>query len=473
MAQITNGFHPHPLPMVYDPPNRITVPLPTTVPAPPPAPGGKYYSVTKAQTIRMMQQQQHVQRNSRRLVAAGGVVEHCNEKPVTMDSRVAWFATNIPRSLERSGGAPGKKANEIVTQVTSFTSKDIFCGALRGWVEPNPTLIADGNERPQNASDSSGENTGSKRTQSRAGSLPPTVLQVIFSYHAPAVLDDTVVFVCRKWYFAVRQSCALQKVRFEFVFRHNYDGRGILYYLASRRRSPPSPGELIANPNAFNAACGLNPLVKVAAIPGIDSLRDRPQSTASSSSRALPPSPRSPRMAKFQPTLQSNYELTNLCSFGPSRFMTANVPYAWAGVDFQDFCVDITAYTFSVNSEINSPFPLSWELQGCAAMTPDEDACSDWKCCTWHVLHKHDLTVAPPMAESPSLTTDRNHQLVPPPCFSATQRTLSFTLEKHLWGPMRRVRIVQTSRNSEWGHSLPISGIELYGKLTRAPKPRV
>lgn len=123
-----------------------------------------------------------------------------------------------------------------------------------------------------------------------------------------------------------------------------------------------------------------------------------------------------------------------------ARFQTDKLPFSWVGIEFVGFTVVPTAYTIGTSSHPTDPYPKSWEFQATA------DTAADWDSCTWLCLDKQlDGTFVPGSLPESS----RTYVLVPCPNHRS----------------YRRFRILQTAVNSQWGHELSVSGLEVYGNL--------
>jgi hypothetical protein len=151
--------------------------------------------------------------------------------------------------------------------------------------------------------------------------------------------------------------------------------------------------------------------------------------------------------------------LSNVLSLGVTHFVTEPCPFAWVGIDFGRFTVRVRHYTIGTSigskgttaapSTQHVPFPTSWELQGCIRVA-DERERDDWSVCKWHVLDQQ--------IQSKRLCDSR----------SATFEVRPEVASR--WGAMQRLRLVQTARNSQWGHEFFVSGVEFYGSLFSRPE---
>ena len=139
------------------------------------------------------------------------------------------------------------------------------------------------------------------------------------------------------------------------------------------------------------------------------------------------------------------------------------------------------------------PFPVAWELQGCRAGREcggdvyDDKAWSDE--CRWHVLDRRDYSRASGGAHAKGAVSGGGCSDVPSSShsllagsdvypfavssFSVTGNgssglSATFAIDPEVvrrWGYFKRFRIVQTARNSAYGHALCVSGFEVYGSL--------
>lgn len=438
-----------PLQMLYDPPRRITVPEPRFEPVG--TVSGSYGpSSWRDRPDTFLQN------------------PHAVNRPATVDSAVPTFATNVAdrdvlvvrgrggdHFLRTSGskglahppppsflGGDGAGGSGFLVRSSVITSRLVHdpSFAQKGWVEPSAA----------NATRTSG-----RRFLADCGR---EVLMRVLDCLLPEELDCVAVFVCRSWHATIQSSRRLSFKRRMFVWSGEgpYDGRGILHYLGNRSRGPPKqsirnlmPRHLTTPTSAplLNPATGVNPAVIVMC------------------SRILRPVAPSSRDAA---ALGKSLNFTS--PGGPSLCVTENMPYSWVGVDFKKFRVMPTAYTigtlsFEAATQLGGtspPLPLQWELQGCRAVDCNGDPFSldYWVgLCSWHVLHRYEchpgeslFRYSPPPSGSPA-TSHLAHTFRIDP--SVAQK----------WGFFQRFRIVQTGRNSSWGHELAVSGFELYGGL--------
>ncbi|CUG86226.1 unnamed protein product [Bodo saltans] len=581
------AFVPQPTSMVYAPPNRIMVRVPTLVnkerikrlgsprlgsartfqvqrtgttvkviAAPPPpsllpskpvqdplssaAAASSFLKNTTTPTQQQTPPTHHAQ-GSRKLPAGtssakkgGRMVAHETNVTVTMDTAVPWFAVNVPRAASARATHTNGGASHATLCQHSLTSHDVYGGRVRGWVEPSPDNIAiveyggtttnsgAGSKFSTTATTVEGPpvtdahgsmrsplaiSTSARRVAPRSLlTLPVVVLQKCFEYLPPTCVDGAVVHVCLRCYHAVRSSPALTKLRFEFVVpssSHNSSplspcdetpSWGVLRYLATRRVGP-TPAEQVLQQKPYLAATSddatlANPcyrpnpcvLVVVAAPPRAEASNSAlPQGPLSPSSY-LPSPPRALRCVAYSAVtarasssgnhggLAPNEHFT---SWGPSRFFTPSIPHPWVGIEFvQGYAVEVTGYAFCISSG-SSAFPTAWELQGCsvasAPTVPETPSSAVWTETAerWRVLHKMESH------HHNSNDNNRSHAghsspkegVVSP--FETGCRVATFHVRPHRWGPMNRLRVVQTRRNSQWGHELPISGFEVYGSLSK------
>jgi hypothetical protein len=278
-----------------------------------------------------------------------------------------------------------------------------FDPARRTWTEPCPANVP-----PRYLS------------ESRSHRLDVGTWRRVFAYLPQPDLADTIIFVSRGWCDAVRSDNALNARRHAFNHTSDYDGRGILYYLGTmdtvrRPANTETSWAVEALPSANPATC-LRPLVTVA-------------------------------MATLKGTVLGDVDLARtLCGGRPAHFSSDNVPFAWVGVNLNQFSVAVTAYTVSTSTDPQQPIPLQWELQG----TRDEHG--DWEECAWTVLDKR-----------------RGAFFVP----GTPRGSHTFHITNPTAEPFRRLRLVQASANSHWGHAYVVSGLELYGSLHRKPVGRL
>ena len=228
------------------------------------------------------------------------------------------------------------------------------------------------------------------------------VLGHIFSFCDRTSLDECVVFVHRNWRAVVIASDDLMQRRFEYCFSgKDYDGLGIFRYIGVLSCLHTSSREARTN-NCISA----NPLLAPAPLVSVEAVR----------------------------LVGCASKKEEFLSFGVSNFFTESIPFAWCGVDLKMFRVIIKNYTVGT-SRAGGAFPVEWELQGTTS------ASDNWGENCWVVL---------------------DHQCG---CFfDENVRSRTFPVEqKEIW--FRKLRIVQTSRNSRWGHELLVSGFEVYGHL--------
>jgi hypothetical protein len=231
------------------------------------------------------------------------------------------------------------------------------------------------------------------------------IVRYVLGFCDSATLDVCCVHVCRDWHSIVSLDPQLQQQRMAFLHSGtDYDTNGILYYLGSRAGKAARRGKstLYVNP-----ATGPRPLVGV-----------------EYSQVLLTKGNSAGRREAF-------------VAHGVGEFATESIPFAWVGVDFRSFRVRPTAYTVGISSAAGAPKMTDWELQAC------RDDGEDWAGHRWFVL---DVRSGWYFKDSPSATFT-----VP----SAGQH-------REAW---RKFRIVQTNRNSQWGHELCISGFEVFGNL--------
>lgn len=273
----------------------------------------------------------------------------------------------------------------------------------RGWVEPNP------------------DNLPKRGGWVGVRSFPILLVQNVLAFSDRDMLRDSAVFVSRVWYAAIRESPELTSRRMAFVHSADYDGCGIVAYLATLSRATRT---LLASgydcggrrfENVTNPALGHCPLVRLSC-----------SSLAGSAS--------------------TEGSLAALTAGRVAHFATEKLPFAWAGIDFGDFRVAVTKYTVGTSDQAGAPVPMQWELQG------SNDRAAAWGDCTWVVLDKQQGAFVEQPAKRLSATFD-----VVLKSDSATYGGV----------PFRRLRIVQTSVNSHWGHELVVSGLEFYGRLFR------
>ena len=280
-------------------------------------------------------------------------------------------------------------------------------GAVSGWVEPHP------------------------RNASHVGrcsilDLPTLVTQRVFEYADPEMLDLGIINVCRHWASSLVQSKELAKRRKMFVFSgQDYDGKGVLHYLATHC------GHRLHNlVRTDNPSEGAAPPVKVAcSVLGAD----------------IPPN---------ESNADSVRGLHNITSFGPSHFQTPPMPYSWVGIDFGEFRVWPTHYTFSTSVRPQTAAPLEWELQGCLSDERDVTLTRKpvgWGDCAWVVLDRRATDCF-----DPSHAAHVKHATFDVPMSKLAGR-----------GPMKKLRLVQIGRNTQWGTEFTVSGIEFYGQLYR------
>jgi hypothetical protein len=551
------AFVPQPTLMVYAPPNRIMVRVPTlattkaksaslragsarvlhsaasvkmvAAPAQPPSldpSTGPSFRQTSAQYQQQILQKATlpVARMAQRRGPQGRMVPHETNVAVTMDTAVPWFAVNVPRAASARACGGGGGARATLCQ-HSLTSHDVFGGKVKGWVEPSPDNVIEGGgggggsraaEGPP-VTDAHGAMrsplaiaTSARRVAPRSLlALPTVVLQKCFEYLPSTCLDGAVVHVCLRCYHAVRSSPTLTKLRFEFglprlLTQHSIDGAappwGILRYLASRRVGP-TPAEVVLqqqqslaasnvvsdNASLLNPCFRPNPTIQVVVVapPRAEASGSWPQGPNSPSSY-VPSPPRALRCAVSSAVTANQSSRRSVIissgnrgfapsehftSWGPSRFITPSIPYAWVGVELlQGYAVEVTGYAFCI-SDGSSAFPTAWELQGSTVATAPsvrgEASAAVWTETAerWRVLHKVEPHVVH-SADRDSATQSSTAAIVAAP-FETGCRVATFHVRPHRWGAMNRLRIVQTKRNSQWGHELPISGFEVYGSLSK------
>ena len=267
--------------------------------------------------------------------------------------------------------------------------------------------------------------------------LPVHALQRCFAFLDSVTLDQFVVHVCERWHCAVRTSRSLQEARFAFLYSGaDYDSRGMVAYLSKCHgegrvgiNSTAAARSTACEPR--NPSTGVCPLLSLATVKALGGSAEEAR--------------RTPAERRGVQSLRG--PLSNVLSLGVSHFATEPSPFAWVGIDFGDFTVRVLEYTFGTSRTIAShvPCPTSWELQGCVAVQSEAER-SDWSLCRWHVLdQRSDVHV-----------------------FSDAKRSATFEVRPEVarrWGAMQRLRLVQTSRNLQWGHEFVVSGVELYGSL--------
>ena len=448
------GRKERPVQMVYDPPRRLTVPQPRSEPV------GTVSGSYGPSSWR-----------DRPDTFLGD--PHAVGRPATVDSAVPTFATNVAdrdvlvvrgrggdrllrmsNALQQSKpqaplpsflGGNGAAGSGFLVRSSVLTSRLLHDPSYtqKGWVEPS---IA-------NASRTSGRRF-----------LPYCGLQVlvrVLDYLLPEELDCVAAYVCRGWHAAILGSKRLTFKRKMFVWsgESTCDGRGILHYLGNKSRGPPKEAVRRLLPTH---------------------LRDYPESTTALLNPAMGVDPTVIVMCSriLRPVAQASRDPASMgraVSFvspgGPQLCVTENMPYSWVGVDFKRFRVMPTAYTIGTMSyeaatnlgATSPPLPLQWELQGCRAVDCKGDVYSldDWVgMCSWHVLHRYEchpgeslFRYTPPAADGTPSPSHLSHTFRIDP--SVTQR----------WGFFKRFRIVQTGRNSSFGHELSVSGFEVYGGL--------
>jgi hypothetical protein len=544
------SFVPQPTLMVYAPPNRIMVRVPTltttkaksaslrvgsarvlhsaasvkmvAAPAQDPSTGPSFRQTSAQYQQQFLQKATlPVTRMAQRRGPQGRMVPHETNVTVTMDTAVPWFAVNVPRAATARACGGGGGARATLCQ-HSLTSHDVFGGKVKGWVEPSPDNVIEGGggggsraaEGPP-VTDAHGAmrsplaiTTSARRVAPRSLlTLPTVVLQKCVEYLPSTCVDGAVVHVCLRCYHAVRSSPTLTKLRFEFgvprlLTQHSVDGAapawGILRYLASRRVGP-TPAEVVLlqqttvsdavseNATLLNPCFRPNPTIRVVVVapPRAEASGTWPQGPNSPSSY-VPSPPRALRCAvssAFGANQSSRRGVMissgnrgfapneHFTSWGPSRFITPSIPYAWVGVELlQGFALEVTGYAFCI-SDGCSAFPTAWELQGSTAATDSsirgEASAALWTETAerWRVLHKVEPHVTH-RADRDSATQLSTSAIVAAP-FETGRRVATFHVRPHRWGAMNRLRIVQTNRNSQWGHELPISGFEVYGSLSK------
>lgn len=280
--------------------------------------------------------------------------------------------------------------------------------------------------------------------------LTPNALQCCLVFLSPADLDINVVHVCRAWHLAVRISRLLCEKRFTFLYSGvDYDGKGIIKYLSefygcgrvglasANYVAYPVPGKPQHARILQNPSVGTSPLVQVAEVQllrkGRVESREESALNTGAMKRAL---------------LASRGSLHNILSLGVSHFETQTVPYAWVGVDFGPFTIRVSHYTIGSSTAFgaNTPFPTGWELQGCVSVR-NEDERRDWSLCQWHTLDQHYEFVGFAYPDKMSLTFKVKDEIA------------------LRWKALQRIRLVQTSRNTQWGYQLVCSGLEFYGNI--------
>jgi hypothetical protein len=343
-----------------------------------------------------------------------------------------------PKSILSSGKFSDGRRKFVATH------REVLDRRMRGWVEPGP------------------DNLRRRLAPSALADAGIHVLRWIMSFCDADTLDNAAALVNSTWHYCVHTDQELSRRRCSFRFQALDDGKGILYYLAcSKQRPPPSEVELSMTPNAFNASVGPLAKVKLASICVDNEHLPVPYSTVSFDDgkhiRVNPGLSRAPIL------------LSNLVAFkGTGYYATPNIPTPWAGVDFQSFAVTVSAYSFHIaasspaRDQGRGPVPLSWELQGCISPENEQQE-RDWGACRWHTLDRR--VRAELVFGVDSASNQRRDAAVFFIGDGDPKKQLSLR-----YAPMRRLRIVALSRNSQCGWEMPICGLEFYGDLVRRVK---
>lgn len=305
------------------------------------------------------------------------------------------------------------------------------------------------------------------------GDIPDTALSLIVSFQGGRWVAGVGSWVCRRWLTVISDDVELRAQRFEFYCPLEQSplsmfaatapsdrGGGILHYLCGVR-----PRQTRASLHLID----VTPTVAGVRIANV------PETGSSSSLTVL----RRQQMNSYEVLLRNACERCDRI-LAPDRSSVApvvgvstdSVPFAWIGFDFGSLRVSPTHYTIAVAGGSHEPVPRDWELQG------SQGNLSDWGACDWHVLDARHVGDAPVFgrfqtectfpvvanvfshecrtvdADTPSPRNQRERH----PATSPSATAFRF----------RRLRIVQTSRNSHWGHQLHLSAVEFFGRLTFA-----
>ena len=254
--------------------------------------------------------------------------------------------------------------------------------------------------------------------------LGDAAMLVIFSFASAASLRD-LLCIARGWSILIRSHPLLRKRRLEF----EWDGpsqhpskSGILHYFGTalgRRPAWSNPSKCVLH------SVGLR--------------------CSSMDSRA------SASVGSFVPAVRGvvRNDLSNVVSHGVSHFATSGLPYSWIALDFKEFAVSPTYYTFGTSTELTC-FPTHWQLLGSEC---DGKGCDLNMWTTWVLL-------------------DDVRGVDPP--FGPNRRTATFAVKNAAASTahFRHFRLLQTAPNQQFGHTLLVSGFEVFGHLIRPTKIR-